>query len=78
MGVTDLAPISEPVTDAAFCAVVGSARTRVLDAGSDSDYRSSDVCFVGGTRKSFSEKMMTASCIYCTTSFKIMNCFFFN
>ena len=36
--------------------VVGSACSRVLDAGSDREDRSSDVCYVGDTRESFSEK----------------------
>ena len=53
MGVTDLALTceSEPVMDAVYTAVVGSACTgRVLDAGSDREDRSSDVCYVGDTR----------------------------
>ena len=52
MGVTGLAPIctSEPVLDAGCTAVIGSARTRALDAGSAREGRSSDVCFVGDTR----------------------------
>ena len=52
MGITDRALTceSEPVMDAARTAVVGSARTRVLDAGSDREDRSSDVCYVGDTR----------------------------
>ena len=37
--------------DAGRTAVVGSTRTgRVLDAGSDREDRSSDVCYVGDTR----------------------------
>ena len=66
LGVTDLALTcgSEPVVDAVCTAVVGSLRTGlVLDAGSDREDRSSDVCFIGDTRKPFSKKkMMTASC----------------
>ena len=53
MGVNDLALAcgSEPVADAVCTAVVGPARTgRVLDAGSDREDRSSDVCNVGDTR----------------------------
>ena len=56
VGVTDLAFTcgSEPVVDAVCTAVVGSARTgRVLNAGSDREDRSSDVCY---TRSSISEK----------------------
>ena len=38
-------------------AVVGSVRAgRVPNAGSDREDRSSDVCYVGDTRQSFSEK----------------------
>ena len=54
MGVTDFAPIcnSELVMDTVCTAVVGSERTcRVLDAGSDREDRSSDVCYVGDTRQ---------------------------
>ena len=52
MGVIDLAPIceSEPVMDTVCAAVAGLARARVLDAGSDREDRSSDVCHVGDTR----------------------------
>ena len=53
MGVTDFALTcgSEPVVDAVCTAAVGSTRTgRVLDAGSDREDRSSDVCYVGDTR----------------------------
>ena len=53
MGVADFALTCglEPVMDAVCAAVVGSARTgSVLDAGSDREDRSSDVCFVGDTR----------------------------
>ena len=59
MGVTDLALDcgSEPVMDAVCTAVVVTARTGpVLEAGSDREDRSSDVCYVGDTRWSFSEK----------------------
>ena len=52
MGLTELAPIckSEPVMDTMSTAAYGSARTnRVLDAGSDREDRSSDVCYVGDT-----------------------------
>ena len=59
MGVADLAPTceSEPVVDAVCTAEVGSDRTgRVLDGGSAREDRSSDVCYVGDTRQSFSEK----------------------
>ena len=59
VGVTDLALTSgsEPEVDAVYSAVVGSARTgRVLDASSAREDRSFDVCYVGDTRKSFSEK----------------------
>ena len=59
MGVTGvpLARGSEPVVDAVCTAVVGPARTgRVLDAGSDREDRSSDVCCVGDTRLSFFAK----------------------
>ena len=58
MGVTDLSLAcgSEPEMDAVWTAVVGSARTGpALDAGSDREDRSSDVCYVGDTRKSFSQ-----------------------
>ena len=51
----DFAPTcgSEPVMDAWFSAAVGSARTgRVLDAGSDREDRSCNVCCVGDTRHS--------------------------
>ena len=47
--------VSEPVMDAVYTAVVGTARTRALDAGSDREDRSSDVCHAGDTRQSFSE-----------------------
>ena len=60
MGASDLALTcgSEPVVDAVCTAVVGAARTgRVLDAGSAREDRSSDVCCIGDTRQSFSEKM---------------------
>ena len=52
MGVTDLALVceSEPMMDAVFSAVVGSARTRVLNASSDREDRSSDVCYVDDSR----------------------------
>ena len=41
--------------------VVGSACSCVLEAGSDRENRSSDVCFVGDTRQSLSAfNMMTA------------------
>ena len=59
MGVTDLALNcgSVPAMDVVCTAVVGSARTgRVLDAGSDREDRSSDVCYVGDTQWSFTEK----------------------
>ena len=59
MGFSDLALAcgSESVVDAVCTAVVGSARTgRVHDAFSDREDTSSDVCYVGDTRKSFSEK----------------------
>ena len=59
MGVTDLALAcgSEPVVDAVGIAVVGSARTgRVHDAGSAREDRSSDECYVGDTRQSFTEE----------------------
>ena len=68
MGVTDFALTcgSEPVVDAVCTAVVGSARTgRVLDAASDREDRSSEVCYAGDTRDSYShslKKMMTACC----------------
>ena len=48
---------SEPVMDTVCTAVVGSFRTcHVLDAGSDREDRSSDVCNDDDTRLSFSEK----------------------
>ena len=54
MGVTNFALTcgSDPVMDTVCIAVVvGSARTgRVLDAGSDREVRSPDVCHVGDTR----------------------------
>ena len=53
MGGTDLALTcgSEPEVDAVCTAVVGSSCTgRVLDAGSDREDRSFDVCHVGDTR----------------------------
>ena len=61
MGVTDLTPTSEPVIDAGSTAVGGSACWFVFEAGSESEDRSSDVCYVGDTRQSFSVKMMTSS-----------------
>ena len=46
------------MVDAVCTAVVGAARTgRVLDAGSAREDRCSDVCCIGDTRQSFSEKM---------------------
>ena len=48
--------------DAKYSAVVGSACSFVCEAGSDREDRSSDVCYVGDTRWSFSAKMMTTSC----------------
>ena len=62
MEVTDLTPISELVMDAGFTAVVGSAVPCLFKAGSDCKDRSSDVCYVGDTRQSFSIKMMTSLC----------------
>ena len=59
VGVTDLVLNceSEPVMDAVCAAVVGSARAgRVLDAGSDREDRSSDVCFVVATHDGHSLK----------------------
>ena len=59
MGVTVFALTCgpEPVMDAVCTAVVGSARTcRVLDAGSDHEDKSSDVCYVGDTRLLCSEQ----------------------
>ena len=59
MGFSDLALAcgSESVVDAVCTAVVGSARTgRVRGAFSDREDTSSDVCYVGDTRKSFPEK----------------------
>ena len=53
LGVTDLALACglEPLMDAVCTAVVGSARTGPeLDAGSDREDRSSDVCYVGDKR----------------------------
>ena len=52
LGVTDLALTceSEPVMDAVYTAVVGSACSCVLEAGSDREDRASDVCYVGDTR----------------------------
>ena len=61
---SDGTPLSEPVIDAGFSAVVGSACSCVLAAGPDREDRSSDVCYVGDTRQSFSEKMMTTSCTH--------------
>ena len=46
-------------------AVVGSALSCVFDAGSDRADRSSDVCYVGDTRQSFSaKKVMAAPCTF--------------
>ena len=58
MGVTHIAFVCEPdpAMDAVKTAVVGSARTRGLEAGSDREDRSSDVCYDGDIRSSFSEK----------------------
>ena len=43
--------------DAVCTTLVGSARAgRVLDAGAEREDRPSDVCYVGDTRQSFSEK----------------------
>ena len=41
---------TESVGDAVCTTVVGSARTHVLDASSDREDGSSDVCHVGDTR----------------------------
>ena len=48
--------------DAKYSAVVGSACSCECEAGSDREVRSSDVCYVGDTRWSFSAKIRTASC----------------
>ena len=59
MGVTDLAVAcgSEPVVGGVCTAVVGSARnSRVLDAGSAREDRSSKECYVGDTREYFCAK----------------------
>ena len=48
MGVTDLA--RQPVVGAVCAAVGGSACSCVFEAGSDSEDRSSNVCYVGDTR----------------------------
>ena len=58
-GVSDLALTcgSEPVMDSVCCSGLGSSRTgRVLDAGSDREDRSSDVCYVDDTQQSLSER----------------------
>ena len=48
---------SDPVGDAVRIAVVVAARIGlVFDTGPDRDDRSSDVCYVGDTRYSLSEK----------------------
>ena len=47
IGVIDLTPTSELVIDAGYAAVVGSAFSCVLDAGSDREDRFFDVCYVG-------------------------------
>ena len=79
---------SEPVMDAVYIAVVGSARTRLLDVGSGREDRSSDECNVGETRQSFSAQKMTAFCtlIICPNRvtwqhiyiYIYMNCLFFH
>ena len=56
MGITDLMPISDPVVDAGYTAVVGAVCPCVFEAGSDCKDGSSDVSYVGDTRWSFSEK----------------------
>ena len=40
--------------DAVYIAVVGSACSCVLEVGSDREGRSSDVCYIGDTRETFS------------------------
>ena len=47
--------------DALYTAVVGSACSCVLEAGSDREDRFLDAYYVGDTGKSLSAKMMTAS-----------------
>ena len=63
-GLLSRLPWFSPVVDGVRTAVAASARTgRVLAAGSAREDRFSDVCYVGDTRSSFSEKKRTtASC----------------
>ena len=77
MGITDITPISAPVIDGGYTAVVGSVCPFVFEAGSGCKDRSSDVCSVGDTRLSVSENddviirgsCLLTSCLIATCSF---------
>ena len=69
MGIADFTPIVNQNQSA----VVGSACPCVFEAGCDREDRSSDVCYVGDTRWSFSAKKRMMTALHTHHSFRIVS-----